>query len=260
MLAYFFKKKAIVVHHLHSGNLIGDNTKQNISIAHLKILKYLSSRTHQIAVGKHVFDQYHKKISNSSKCRLIRNSTPFVFTKKQARNNRIGFIGRFTKEKGFSILADISSKLNELVSDLKIYVMGGESELFNNYFSNSSNNVKLIYPELNTEKIYRSIDLLLFLSKAPEGMPLVVLEAISFDVGVITYPLPALKEIFGNDYPLFINNKYEILNILSSYYKGKIDVNKLNYIHKNICSRFNEDTMLNSIKELYIKIQDEINL
>jgi glycosyltransferase involved in cell wall biosynthesis len=260
LLAYFFKKKATVIHHLHSRNLIGDNTKLNISIFHLKILKYLSDRTYQIAVAEHIFNQYNKKIGNASKLQLIRNSTPFVFEKKQMRGKKIGFIGRFTKEKGFSTLAGISVKLNERIPDLIIYTMGGELELFNKNFNGLVSNLKLIDPELNTENFYKNLDLLLFLSKAPEGMPLVVLEAISFDVGVIAYPLPALKEILGDDYPLYVNNYDMILNVISSYYENKINLNDLTSIHKDINRRFNENAMLNLIREFYVKFENKNNL
>jgi len=50
LLSVIFRKKAKVVHHLHGGNLIGDNTKQEISFIHSFLLKLLSNRTYQIAV------------------------------------------------------------------------------------------------------------------------------------------------------------------------------------------------------------------
>ena len=257
LLAYFFRKKAAVIHHFHSGNLIGDNTRQNISIVHLKILKYLSNKTKQIAVAQHVFNEYYKKNGSAKNLKLIKNSTPFVFEKKQTRSNKIGFIGRFTKEKGFSSLSDISIKLKEKLPDIKILIMGDEPELYRKLLGESSTNIKLIDPELNTKKFFRGIDILLFLSTAKEGMPLVVLEAISFDISVIAYPLPALKESLGNDYPLFVNNANDVVNIISSYYNGEIDLNKLSLVHKNICIRHNEFEMLESINEIYINIKNE---
>jgi glycosyltransferase involved in cell wall biosynthesis len=254
LLAYFFKKQAVIVHHLHSGNLIGDNKKENISIIHRTILKYLSNKTHQVAVAEHVFDEYSKKIKNKKNLTLIRNSTPYIFEQKKTINNAVGFIGRFTQEKGFNFLPELSVKFEKDFPELNILIIGDHPKLFKRNFDESRTNVKLFNPELNTERFYRSIDLLLFLSTAVEGMPLVVLEAISFDVGVICYPSPALKEIFGNEYPLFINSQDEIVNILSSYYEGKIDLNNLNSIYKNICIKQNECEMLNNIRNLYVEI------
>ena len=254
LLAYWFRKKAIVVNHLHSGNLIGDNTKQNISTVHRTILKYLSNKTKQIAVAQHVYNEYSNKIGNTKNIQVIRNSTPFTFKRKQTRLNAIGYIGRFTKEKGFYSLPDISIELKDKLPDLKIKIMGDETPLFEKHFGESLSNINFIHPELNTENFYKSIDILLFLSTANEGLPLVVLEAISFDVGVIVFPSLAMNEIFGDDYPLILKDKNEISKVLSSYYENKIDLNKLSSIHKNINSSHNENEMFSQIRKLYVNI------
>lgn len=256
LLAYWFRKNAVVVHHLHSGNLIGDNTRQDISLFHLFILKYLSNKTKQVAVAQHVFNEYSKKIEYIKNIRLIKNSTPFVFARKQTRCNAVGFIGRFTEEKGFSSLSDISIKLKEKFPEIKILIMGDEPELFNKHFNELFSNITLIDPGLDTEKFYQSIDILLFLSIAPEGMPLVVLEAISFDVGVIAFRSPASKEIFGDDYPLLIKDNNELMKVLSEYYENKIDLNKLSSIHKNVNIIHNTNEMIWAIRKLYTNILD----
>jgi glycosyltransferase involved in cell wall biosynthesis len=255
LLAYFFRKHAIVVHHLHSGNLIGDNKKDNISVFYRTILKYLSNKTYQIAVAEHIFKEYFQTIDSIQNLKLIRNSTPYLFKQKLTKSNAVGFIGRFTKEKGFSLLPDFSVKVKEKLPGIRILIMGDEPDFFKKNFGELKTNFNLLNPSLNTEKFYNNIDLLLFLSTAKEGMPLVVLEAISFDIGIIAFPSPALKEIFGNEYPLFIDNKDEIMNILSSYYEGEIDLNKLNSIHKKVCLKLDESAMLNAIRKFYGEIQ-----
>lgn len=258
LLAYFFRKRGVVVHHLHSGNLIGDNTKDNISTFHRTILKYITNKTYQIAVAEHIFQEYSQTIGSTKNLALIRNSTPYLFKQKSAKSNSIGFISRFTREKGISFLPDISIKLKEKLPEIKILIMGNESELFKELFCESYSNVKLFDPELNTEKFYRSIDILLFLSTAKEGIPLVVLEAIAFDVGVIAFPSLAMNEIFGNDYPLIIKDKNEITKVISSYYESKIDLNSLSSIHKNISNTFNKNEMFSAIRKLYSNIIDKV--
>jgi len=254
LLAYWFRKNGVVVHHLHSGNLIGDNTKDNISIFHRTILKYLSNKTYQIAVAEHIFEEYSQTIGSTKKLRLIRNSTPYLFEQKSAKSNSIGFISRFTKEKGFYSLPDISIKLEEILPEIKILIMGSEPELFKEHFGESYSNIKLIDPELNTENFYRSIDILLFLSTAKEGMPLVVLEAISFDVGVIAFPSLAINEIFGDDYPLIIKDENEVMKVMSSYYENKIDLNNLSLVHKHVSNNYNKNEMFSTIRKLYYDI------
>jgi glycosyltransferase involved in cell wall biosynthesis len=251
LLAFLFRKKAKVIHHLHSGNLIGNNTKQNISFLHLTILKYLAGRTIQICVAKHVFDEYLIKIKQSQNLRLIKNSTPFVFRKKERMMNSIGFIGRFSEEKGFSVLIDISAKLIAQYPGLKIFLMGEEPEYYSKVLADVNPGIVLITPSFNVEKFYTSIDLLLFLSSAPEGIPLVVLEALSFDVGIIAFPLQGVKEILGNDYPLYVNSNEAVLEKLILYYSGKINLDELSQTHERINKEYNYEEMLTAIRQFY---------
>ncbi len=199
LLALVFGKKAKVIHHLHSGNLIGDNRRQNISIIHLLLLKVISKRTHRVAVANHVFSDYKLKIKNITNLRIIKNSVPFNYKQKEGISNSVGFIGRFTKEKGFPVFLSLAAQLKYKKPELNIYVKGDSIE-------HENIPITIISSSFEVESFYDKIDLLIFTSNAPEGLPLVVLEAISFDVGVIAFPFKGVVEILGEDYPLYINN------------------------------------------------------
>ena len=129
--------------------------------------------------------------------------------------------------------------------------LGDDQVKFANFCSNSTDNIEFINPELNTRKFYRTIDLLLFLSFAPEGMPLVVLEAISFDVGVISYPLAGVVEILGDGYPLYVENEKEVVRVIKKYFSNDFDRKALSNIHSNCAAKFNFDKMINSLKQIY---------
>jgi glycosyltransferase involved in cell wall biosynthesis len=251
LLAFFFRKNAKVIHHLHSGNLIGNNTKQSISILHLFILKYLSTRTLQIAGAKHVFDEYASKIKLTQNLKLIRNSQPFPFKKKECRTNTIGFIGRFTNEKGFPLVVQISQRLKEIRSDLKMVIMGEESKIYADEFWQKLTNIEFLMPTFDIQSFYKSVDAVLFLSSSPEGLPLVVLEAVSFDVGLIAFPVAGVIEILGNNYPLYVKNSSEVIEKLKLYYSGKINLDELSQIHEFIGKVYNYKDMLAVIKKLY---------
>ena len=253
LLAFVFRKNAKVIHHLHSGNLIGDNTKQSISILHLFILKYLSARTHQIAVAKHVFDEYASNIKFTQNLKLIRNSQSFPFKKKESRTNSIGFIGRFTKEKGFNVAIENFQQWTEVNPNLKIIFMGEESKVYSNSFSNELSNIIFLPPSFNTQNFYKNVDLLLFLSTATEGLPLVMIEAISFDIGVITFPIKGVIEILGNDYPLYVKSSEEIVEKLKLYYSDNINLYELSKIHERINKEFCYEEMLTAIDKLYFQ-------
>ncbi len=252
LLAFFFRKKAVVIHHLHSGNLIGDNTKHNISFLHTLLLKYLSLKTYQIAVADHVAKEYSLKIGSTGNLLVIKNSKPFAFQHKNKINKAIGFIGRCTKEKGFTLLSGIAKKLDSTDSQVKLIIMGEEPENFTT--ESKEENVNFIKPSFEVEKFYCSIDLLLFLSTAPEGMPLVVLEAVSFDIGIIAFALQGVKEILGENYPLLVNNSEDIINKISLYFSGEINIERLNAVHKQVSEEYNESKMHELIQEVYNKI------
>jgi len=243
-LAWLFKKKAGIIHHLHSGNLIGDNTKQDISFLHLLLLKFISRYTCQIAVADHVFNEYKSKIGRLVNLTLIKNSTPFKFEKKKRVMNAVGFIGRFTKEKGFSVFLNLASQLKIEKPKLNIYAKGDT-------FNPDNSIIALIPPSFSVNSFYNDIDLLVYTSYAPESLPLVLLEAISFDVGVVAYPLNGVVEVLGNDYPLYINNPIDAISKIDYFYSVNFDRQKLSDIHKERSNIFNFDEMIGKINSLY---------
>ena len=243
LLSVLLGKKAKVIHHLHSGNLIGNNKRQDISFTHLLFLKFIAKYTHQIAVADHVFNEYKTKIKLIDNHKLIKNSVPSLFQKRESRKNSIGYIGRFTEEKGFQSFLSVSKQLKNTQLNLKVFAMG-ETE-------SKNKNVNLISPSFNIARFYENIDLLIFTSTAPEGLPLVILEAIAFDVGVIAYPLKGVVEILGEDYPLLVKNENEVIPKVSEYYSIEFDVETLCKIHKERSDKFKFSYMINSIVKIY---------
>ncbi len=244
ILAVIFKKRAQVIHHLHGGNLIGDHTKQNISFIHLVLLKLISKFSYKIAVANHVFDEYESKVKHIDRLNVIRNSVPFIFQKKEAKTSSIGYIGRSTKEKGFSLFLAVSEQLKVLMPNINITAMG-EIQV-------SSKQINLHKPCFNVEKFYKEIDLLLFTSTATEGLPLVILEAIAFDVGIIAFPLKGIVEILGEDYPLLVNDENLVALKISDFYSSKFDHQALSDHHFKLTENFKFDEMIEKINKLYI--------
>jgi len=251
LLAYFYRKKAKVIHHFHHANLIGNNKKQEISFIHLTIIKYLSTRTKQIAVAVQVYNEYSKKIRRINNLHLIKNSIPFSYSKKEQMKRSIGFIGRFTKEKGFPLVIQLAQILKSARPDLKLILMGEDSKLFSKKIKRELTNIEFMMPTFSTQKFYNNIDMILFLSSSSEGLPLVVLEAVSFNVGIIAFPVTGAIEILGKNYPLYVKNIEEVMEKLNLYYSDKINLDELSQIHERINKEFSYEVMLTAIKQLY---------
>lgn len=250
LIAVIFKKNAKVIHHLHSGNLIGDNTKQEISFIHKILLKLLSVRTYQISVAGHVKKEYESNINKTIKHQTILNSVPFIFNRKDMLQYVIGYLGRFTVEKGFSHLESISKKIEYQNPQVKIIAMGETTNLLNEYLE-LFKEINFLTPTFDVVDFYNNIDLFIFFSTAPESLPLVILEAIAFDVGVVTYPLKGVVEILGEDYPLYINNPEDAISKIEYFYTDDFDRDHLSNIHRERSNLFLFSDMIRKINSLY---------
>lgn len=244
LLALLFSKNAKIIHHLHGGNLIGDNKKQDISTIHFYLLKYLAVRTYQIAIAEHVYNEYKTKIKTINNLVVIKNSVPNEFQKKELKTNSIGYIGRFSKEKGFDLFISVASKLKSSQPGLKIVAMGEKMDHKETF-------IKIVPPSFNIDQFYFDVDLILFTSVAPEGLPLVVLEAISFDVGVIAYPLKGVIEILGKDYPLYFTNTDELFSKIEYFYSQDFNRPRLTELHLQRINNFKFSEMIRKIDSLY---------
>jgi len=244
LIAVLFKKRALILHHLHGGNLISDNTKQSISFAHRLILVWLSKHTLQIAVANHVFNEYKQKIRNINNLHVIKNAVPYKFACNKDIKNYIGYIGRSEPRKGFLIFGDISSGIKTFFPGIRFLMIGDNLKNNNSY-------IEQIPSSFQVNQFYQKIDLLLFTSTATEGLPLVILEAISFDVGVITRPLKGVVEILDDDYPLYFNNEEELKDKIKYFYSGNFNKAMLSKLHQEKLKEYSFDVMTRKIDRMY---------
>ena len=251
LLASLFKKNAKVIHHLHSGNMIGDNKKYIISPFHKFILSILRRNTFQVAVAKHVAEKYFVQIGNSDKLIIIENTVPFNFNLKPDLKFGIGYLGRITSTKGFYLFNALAENKTSQKGELKFFLMGDIDP--NISINISAEKVfEFIPPSFLISNILSKIDLLVLPSNAPEGLPLALLEAVSFDVGIIAPSTEAFKEALGT-YPLLTgeNSTEEIINKINHYYSEKFDRKELSLMHKEIYSKYNFDQMLKKLDNFY---------
>jgi glycosyltransferase involved in cell wall biosynthesis len=244
LIAVLMKKRARVIHHLHGGNLIGDNVKQHISFIHRLILIYLSKYTEQVAVADHVFNEYIQKIKRISNATIIKNSVPFKFIYKKDKTSYIGYIGRSEPTKGYSNFKYFSLKIKSDFKWIRFLIMGDNLE-------NEDAHIEQIASSFQINQFYENIDLLLYTSIAPESLPLVILEAISFDVGVIARPLKGVVEILGKDYPLYFQNEEELLSKVEYFYSQNSCRDSLSALHRERLKEFNFLEMIRKIDLLY---------
>lgn len=171
---------------------------------------------------------------------LIQNGVKINRYKKTKQIRKLLFIGRIIKEKGVFELIEAFRILKKSYSELTLTVVGdGKDKCFINknisglYFVGYSNEV---------EKYYFQSDLFVFPSFFFEGLPNVVLEAMSFGLPVVCSNSGALSEIFEDNIHLFYIKKKNINNIIDKF--------KYLYFHPEIAENVSFNAY-NKLKEGY---------
>lgn len=130
----------------------------------------------------------------------------------QLDNKRVISIGRFTKQKGFDLLLKAWQKVTKKYPDWILTIIGGGDKTdYYRYISELGlkKTVLLMDSTNNIENEYLNSSLYV-LSSRYEGLPLVLLEAMSFGLPIVSFrcpcgPLDIVKQEFGtlvepNDY------------------------------------------------------------
>ena len=159
-LAWLLKKKAVIIHHIYAANLIGDHSKQEISIFHTFLLRFLSSRIVIVVVAKHILLNYKRTINNDNASIVISNSVPYNFAPKEKIGNKIGYIGRITMRKGFNEFVNMSTIYKKKTDKIKFIAQGDFDKSFKDISKHP--NILLSNATFKIDDFYRKIDLLFF--------------------------------------------------------------------------------------------------
>lgn len=115
----------------------------------------------------------------------------------------IGYIGRFSREKGIFDFLEVVSIISQSHSILVVLVGSNEtgedfSELLKNFPSLDSSNLKVFNEISDPENVMHHFNILLFPSKR-EGFGLVAAEANALEVPVVAYNIPGVKDAIENN-------------------------------------------------------------
>ncbi|CAM5206239.1 glycosyltransferase family 4 protein [Oligella ureolytica] len=136
---------------------------------------------------KIAFDSFHSNVN------VIANFSPFpVATEKKQGSKTIIAIGRLTEQKNYIHLLKAWEKIYEQVSDWKLLIYGdGEHEgLLNNYIKEQNLlNITLNESTQNITEVYSKANFFVMSSKY-EGLPMVLIEAQSFGLPIVSYDCP----------------------------------------------------------------------
>lgn len=158
---------------------------------------------------------------SGAKPHVIHNAVPDAEIKKiEADKPRIAFVGRLSAEKRPQLFCSYAQEL----SDSYDFVIWGDGPMSEELMKEHSSKVKFMGYESNAERIYSNTDILMMTSEF-ENCPMVILEARTYGVPVITVNVGGISEILKDGYNgLFFSEdespaslKEKIENIISHY-------------------------------------------
>lgn len=136
---------------------------------------------------KVLFDTFHSKVL------VIPNFSPFpVYKNKNNESKEIVTIGRLTHQKNYIHLLKAWKEIYNLIPDwkLNIYGEGEHLQRLTDYIEqNSLQNVFLKGVTSNVQKVYEQSAFFVMSSKY-EGLPMVLIEAQSFGLPIVSYNCP----------------------------------------------------------------------
>ena len=158
---------------------------------------------------------------------ILQNNLSNNINVDNIKTKKLLFVGRLLKSKGIKKAINVFKKNKKSNPNIKL-IIAGDIDIDN---PDSISNEELL--ELNKiegveflnyvsdmSKIYSKCDILLFPSVYREGIPRVIIEALSYGLTIITYDMPGCKETISNNGLLvknnFENNAYNYINTISA--------------------------------------------
>jgi starch synthase len=173
------------------------------------------------------------------------------------KNKYIIAVGRFVEEKGFHDLIQAYNKLN---TNIKL-VLVGDADHETNYsrklknLAKNSNNIILtgFIKGKKLGQIY-SYAKLFVMPSYYEGLPIALLEAMSYNLDILVSNIPANLEVEG----LKEEDYFEVGNIndLKNKLKQKLKINKRRSFEKIIKEKYNWNKIAKQTLDIYKKIID----
>lgn len=232
ILNAFYKKSrynTISTIHSHSGEFFY-NTYGLLGMFFYKVHKYAMKNINVLVACSHSVQRYTENITNNN-VKVIFNGTEIrnniddinilIEGRRSNKKKKIVYVGSLTHLKNVKFLIDSFLKFN--VTNKYELILIGDGELSSYAKEFSEKGVKVLGEINNVNSFLQKADILISASKS-EGLPMAVIEGMSYGLPVLLSDIPSHTEIFeinndigcifkNNDYDDLIDKLYKTLNV-----------------------------------------------
>lgn len=166
------------------------------------------------------------------------------------------FVGRLVYQKGITLLLDIFTEC-QLYNAKLVLIGNGTSELIDQIHiasSRSEGRIVFLGPKENIADYMRQVDALILASKY-EGLPIVLIEAISMGLPVLSTPVGGVPDVItdgANGFLAKSTQKQDILEIIQRFIN--LEKQEIDKMRENNIRLFNEKYSINKCADRHLEL------
>lgn len=260
----FFKKKIQIVHTVHSGLIYYNKLFKFLSFFRIFRKKVVNvclteviKQEYQNAYPKLKFLFIQNGISKPLTSEKYNDVKCYIDSLRVDKTNIILFIGRNSKDKHLSLLFNCMSELYNKGINCKLLCLGLDiKEIISQYDISGivNKNTFILGSKSNIADYIDNSDALI-LSSINEGMPLVVIEAMSYGKPIISTSVGGIPEMVKNDENGFLTDDISVEGLLSAIFRflGSTD-DEIYRISTHNINKYKKEYSIESCCSSYLKI------
>jgi len=198
---YMAKLRGVkLINHIHGAEL--DKLYTNSSGMKIKLVKKIYNKCDVLLVLSQEWKDKISEIIDEEKIEIVENYCHIPQVKKSVRKNQILFLGAIGERKGCFDIPDIYQKVVEKAGMLPLIMAGdGEVEIVKSMLEQRKLLDNVSFPGWirgeEKEKLLEESSYFLFPSYN-EGMPMAVLEAMAYGMGIVTSDVGGIPKLIEN--------------------------------------------------------------
>lgn len=263
ILLKLFNKKVIMHFHGSESKIFYDNLNKGIK----KGMRNLFFHNIDVAIVlSQSWKEYFSKFIDQNKIVVLNNAVTIPEEEsKDFEKLRILFLGRFGQRKGIYDLIDVLDDLSKNYNLNIEVILGGDGEI---------ENVDCLIQEKNLTNVknlgwINSIDKIKLLKKANlfvlpsynEGLPMAILEAMSYKCAIISTNVGGIPEVVKpnkNGFLIEPGDKESLKSIILTLEKDKNILKSMGeYSYEIVRNNFSQDKMNDSLRKIYTQVRGD---